>query len=185
MRLSSKFTSFLQKNSLLFIFLSRLGAVYLLWLFIYDLQLINTKPLDQFLIQNLIDTCVITMQQFGFEMFESGSRYVGIQDSSGVEIGPPCNAFSLFVLYTSIIVAFPGKWRLKLLFVVCGVFIIHLLNVIRVILLVYLAKFNPAVLAFNHSYTFTLVVYGCIFVMWMVWIKHYAKAKTKKVENIT
>jgi exosortase family protein XrtF len=182
MRFPIELKNFFHKNSLLVTFFLRLAVIYLIWLLAYDMQLLNTAPLDQFLIQNLIDTCVVVMELMGFEMFESASRYVGIQYSSGVEIGPPCNAFSLFVLYSAIVIAFPGQWKLKMLFVVAGVFIIHLLNIIRVIALVYLAKFKPEALAFNHSYTFTLIVYTCIFLMWMYWIKRYSRVKSKNVE---
>lgn len=111
-------------------------------------------------------------------------KHVGIENSSGVLIGPPCNAFSLFILYGGFLLAFPGQWKRKLLFLLSGILLIHLLNLARVVALILLAYHNPAVLEFNHSYTFTLIIYVCIFVLWMYWINLYSKNKaTTKVES--
>ena len=151
-------------------FLFRAIIIYILWLVFYKSELFDISPLDDFLIDNLMKTSAFILDLFGYSIFQIG-KYIGIENSSGVEIGPPCNAFSLFVLYAGFLLAFPGNGKKKSIYIPVGILIIHLLNLARVLALILLAYYNPSVLEFNHSYTFTLIIYACIFGMWMHWIK--------------
>jgi exosortase/archaeosortase family protein len=83
--------------------------------------------------------------------------------------------FALFVI------AFPGSVKKKLWFIPLGIVIIHFANVLRVIGLAAINYVAPQYLEFNHTYTFTILVYGIIFLLWMWWVK--AALKENKVHE--
>ena len=174
MDLSIKLKKLYNKNRLITTFLLRGVSIYLLWWLFYDYDLVNLGFIDSFLIDNLIETTNFILSNMGYDTFQAGN-FFGIQNTSGVLIGAPCNAFSLMVLYGGFILSFPGKSKKKWWIIPTGILIIHLLNILRVMALVLLALYSPASLEFNHSYTFTLIVYSSIFIMWMYWVKQYTR----------
>ena len=164
----------------LFFVLKMLGAYFLLQ-GLYDYVLSPYTAIDSQLIYAIIGTAEVILQALGYELIEeatSGYQYhFGIAGTSGVVIGNPCDGLSLFILFTAFLVVFKGKWWFKLLFTGIGILVIHLLNVIRVVSLALIVKYYPESLDFHHSYTFTLFVYGCIFLLWMLRIKIYQQKK--------
>ena len=83
--------------------------------------------------------------------------------------------YTSIVLFAGFIIAYPGPWKVKLFYVPIGVFLIYLLNVLRIMALGLNSFHSRHTLEFNHKYTFAFVVYACIFGFWMLWIKRYAK----------
>ncbi|MBK9536974.1 MAG: hypothetical protein IPO10_17715 [Flavobacteriales bacterium] len=60
--------------------------------------------------------------------------------------------------------------------------IIHLINVLRIIALSIIVTINYELLNFNHDYTFYVVVYGCVFILWYVWVKRFAPLSELKAK---
>jgi exosortase/archaeosortase family protein len=50
---------------------------------------------------------------------------------------------------------------------------IEVVNVIRIVSLAIITKYYPQSLAFNHDYTFTIVVYGFVIFLWWLGIKKW------------
>ncbi|MEX2379242.1 MAG: archaeosortase/exosortase family protein, partial [Vicingaceae bacterium] len=126
----------------------------------------------------IIDTAEYGLVLLGYDLIASNSLYqyhMGIANTSGVIIGNPCDGLSLFILFTAFVAVFKGKWWFKAIFILLGILLIHILNVIRVIGLALVVKYAPDSLDFHHSYTFTLFVYAFIFLLWMFRIKVYQK----------
>lgn len=166
------------KSALLFVL--KLLLLYLALQFTYDYIISPYTPLDFWLINSIIDSSEKLLQIMGYTLLESNLLYqyhMGIEGTSGVVIGNPCDGLSLFILFTAFLVIFKGKWWFKLLFISGGIMIIHFLNVIRVSSLALIVKYAPGSLDFHHSYTFTLFVYACIFLLWVLRIKIYQKRK--------
>ncbi|MBX2959486.1 MAG: archaeosortase/exosortase family protein [Flavobacteriales bacterium] len=149
-------------------------ALYLFWVLLYEGWLINTKFVNSTLIRHLVDTNQVLLDFFGFTTFSNGET-IGIDGSHGVFIGDPCNGLSLFALFTGFIIAFTGKIKYKIPFIILGILFIHLLNVVRIFALTLMSKYAPEVLDFNHKYTFTYFIYTIIFLLWMLWVKKYAQ----------
>ena len=68
---------------------------------------------------------------------------------------------------------YPGSWKKKLWFIPFGIITIHLINVLRIIGLALTVFYfpDPELLDFNHTYTFTVLVYGYVFYLWFLWSK--------------
>ena len=165
-------TSFILKSALL----------YLLWYLLYEQWLLKDGLLDHFLIDHLVQSTEFILQLFNYDTF-SYADAVGIDGSHGVLIGVPCNGFDLFALFAGFVIAFPGKIKNKLAYIPIGILIIHFLNIIRLVALAIVVVYYPDSLQFNHKYTFTIIVYFCIFLMWILWVKKFSGLNNKSEET--
>lgn len=161
---------FYQKNKALIVFLLRAAGIYLIWFIVYKGWLYKDGTIDHFLITHLIRITSFVLKTIGYTIFNEG-RLIGIENSTGLIVSTSCDGFSLFMLFAGFIMAYPGSIRSKFIFIPIGLLIIDLLNIVRIITLVIIVKYSPQWLEFNHSYTFTLIMYMIIFFMWVVWIK--------------
>lgn len=92
-----------------------------------------------------------------------------------VRIIEGCNAVSIVILFVSFVVAFSGKLKTTLLFILFGTFFIYVLNVIRIVFLIVLLYKYPEYTHFLHGVLFPLIIYGLVFVLWIVWVSKYSK----------
>jgi exosortase/archaeosortase family protein len=162
--------TFYQNHKLIIVFLLRALGIYLLWYILYNSLIYKNHSIDTFLIQHLIGATSFILKTIGFTIFTK-TDLIGIVNSSGLIVSPPCDGLSLFVLFAGFIMAYPGRLKSKFVFIPIGLLIIDLINIIRIVSLVMIAKYSPKWLEFNHSYTFTLIMYVIIFFMWMWWVR--------------
>ncbi len=92
-----------------------------------------------------------------------------------VRIVEGCNAVSVIVLFVSFVIAFSGKFKTTLLFILTGSLIIYILNVVRIALLTVLLYRFPEQVHILHGVLFPLVIYGLVFVLWIFWISKFSK----------
>jgi len=167
----------------LFLFLLKAIGLYLLWLFLYDRWLHPQGNADLFVIDQIVWLAGSLLELMGFELSGAnpllgGLRTIGIGGSDGVWIGDLCNGLTLFGLFTGFVLAFPGPWKTKLWYIPLGILLIHLANVVRVMALVVVERFYPESLDFNHTYTFTILVYSLVFLLWYTWAKKFSGLET-------
>ncbi len=162
-------------------FLIIAGLTYLTLYLAHTFVIKRYTYYDQKFIGGIIQAAESILNFIGFKTFtvmqDRDVQVVGIDGSSGVWVGSNCNAISLFNLFVSFIIAYPGKWKHKLWYIPLGLLIIHLLNVLRVIALAIIALKAPQTIQFNHTYTFTFIVYAFIFYFWMIWANKFSKLK--------
>lgn len=94
-----------------------------------------------------------------------------------------CNALSVIILFTAFVVAFKGKWKQTILFVIFGSLLIHILNVFRIAILASALFYFPEKEPFLHGVLFPLFIYGVVFVLWVIWVNKfsvYAKSSVSK-----
>jgi exosortase family protein XrtF len=169
--------SFLKNPILLFLGYALL--LYIGWYLLYDLWLQRKGWLDNFVIENTTDISIFILKVLGFDVFSSGIRLMGIDGTGGLWVGNSCNGVSLFALFTGFILAYPGSIKRKLIFIPLGIITIHLCNILRVIGLAITQLYFPEATDFNHTYTFTIFVYGYIFLLWMFWVNRLSKEPEK------
>jgi len=68
----------------------------------------------------------------------------------------------------------------KLWFIPFGLITLHLLNALRIIALCIIVGVDYRYLDFNHTYTFTILVNGYMFLLWLWWAKKYGKSEPAK-----
>ncbi len=169
----------LLRNLKPFKFILTFVLVYSVWYFINEYRLFGVDQVDKVVVQNLVDAGSYILQLLGYELidfskYDGGFGALGIDGSNGVLIGNPCNGLSLFVLYSVFIIAYPGRLISKVIAIPLGVLIIHILNIARIVSLGLVAYYKPESLQFNHTYTFTGIMYLLIFGLWYIWVQKFA-----------
>lgn len=180
-KLISKLTP---KDKFISLFLLKALILYLVWFCTYDLWLKKVGVLDAEIIDNLVYLSVQFLNFFDYILYVD-YHTVGINGAySVVVVGTGCNAVELFALFSCFILAFEGSWKNKLWFIPLGIVLIHLLNVGRILSLIFIGTVSRSLLEFNHKYTFTIIMYIFTFIGWMIWVKYFA-SKSKLVDEKT
>lgn len=86
-----------------------------------------------------------------------------------------CNAASIIILFVSFMLAFSGKLRTTFLFTFAGAVIIYITNILRIALMAIGIYEYPSHAHFLHSIAFPLVIYGAVFMLWVLWITIYSQ----------
>ncbi|GAB3727389.1 hypothetical protein GCM10027594_09360 [Hymenobacter agri] len=150
--------------------------MYLAWFFGYEQWLAHDGRLDAVLCQNIAHSSVLLLRALGFAATIDAHlpTLVLMAGEQSVVVGPPCNGLVLYALFAGFVLAFPGPWARKAWFIPAGIALIWLLNVVRVAALAINHHYSHQTVDFNHHYTFTFVVYACIFGLWMLWARRMA-----------
>lgn len=85
-----------------------------------------------------------------------------------------CNALSVMILFVSFIVAFTGKFKRTIVFILFGLLLIHLLNVVRIALLSVALYHYPQYEHLLHEIIFPLIIYGIVFLLWVIWVNKFS-----------
>lgn len=140
----------------------------------YEGVLAPDGRLDHWLSVNIAAASAVLLRGLGFAASVGGDTSLLLMDGlPAVVVGPPCNGLVLYALFTGFILAFPGRLRAKLWFIPLGVAVLYLLNIVRVAALALNHHYAHRSVDFNHHYTFSFVVYACICLLWMQWVRRY------------
>lgn len=161
-------------------FLIFLFSFYILWFATYKTWIQPQETIDLLVIDLTISVSKFILETFNYNVFTGTERVIGVDGTGGLWIGDNCNGITLFAIFTGFILAYPkGKWWKKLIYILTGIALIELLNIIRVVVLAILDTKSRAWTEFNHTYTFTIIIYAFIFLMWMFWVNRAEKNTTK------
>lgn len=86
-----------------------------------------------------------------------------------------CNAISVIILFVSFIVAFSGKLKPTILYILGGSLFIYILNICRIASLCALLYYFPEQSHLLHGVLFPLMIYGLVFILWIVWVSKFSK----------
>lgn len=85
-----------------------------------------------------------------------------------------CNALSVIILFISFVIAFTGKFKKTILFILFGSILIHILNIGRIALLCVALYHYPKYEHLLHGVIFPLVIYGVVFLLWVIWVNNFS-----------
>ena len=155
--------------------------LYLSWYFFYEFYLKQSSLIDEIVIDSLVNLGEKILHLLGYATNEYSDGvyrvHFGVAGSRGVTIGAPCDGIVLLALFIVFIIAYPGPLKHKVWYLPAGLILIHLINVLRVTALALIVFHRQDWFAFNHDYTFTLIVYSVVFGLWWVWITKFSKSK--------
>lgn len=103
---------------------------------------------------------------------------VYLHDRPTLSIADPCNALELFILFAGFILCLPAKASRKIAFISTGLILIWIINVLRCVGLIEIYLYNPKYTHFSHHYAFKFIVYGFIFLLWMLFTKKLINVKS-------
>ncbi len=154
-------------------FLLTMLGLYLAWYLLYDLWLLPDGRADQWLSVMTAEVAAVAFRLFGYTAHVQG-RLLHLDGQPVVYIDNACNGMVLLAVFAGFMLAFPGPWRKKLFFIPLGLLLVAFLNSLRVVALAVNLLMSRSTFDFNHKYTYLFVVYGCILLLWMHWVKRYS-----------
>mgnify|MGYP001281271927 CR=1 FL=1 len=161
--------SFFNRKNPIVVFLATVILLYIVWETFYVAYLSET-PLSYKISSSLGRSCSYAFSLFGLNMnWIEDTHCISIDGHPALYIGTPCNGLAFFGLFTCFVLAFPAPWKSKLWFLPAGVLCIHILNMVRVMLLIVNFYYYNSSFDFNHKYTFNFVVYGFMLLVWLKW----------------
>ena len=88
-----------------------------------------------------------------------------------------CNSVSVIILFMSFIIAFSGKLKTTLLFILSGSVLIYAANLLRIALFTIALYHYPQRQAVLHDIVFPAVIYGFVFLLWIFWVNRFSNLK--------
>ena len=90
-----------------------------------------------------------------------------------------CNGISIIILFTSFIIAFSGKLKTTVLYVLVGSVLIYVVNLLRIVILSIGLYHYPWRREALHTVIFPGIIYGLVFLLWMLWVNRFSNLKKK------
>ncbi|HEX9979770.1 MAG TPA: exosortase family protein XrtF [Flavobacterium sp.] len=94
-----------------------------------------------------------------------------------------CNAMSVMILFAAFVVAFAGKLKHTVLYILAGFLIIHILNISRIALLCSAMFHYPEYEHFLHGVVFPLFIYSVVFILWVIWVNKFSLYASKPAQK--
>lgn len=91
-----------------------------------------------------------------------------------------CNALSIIILFVSFIIAFAQRFRKTLLFIFAGIAIIYAVNILRIAILGIALYTYPEQQHLLHGVVFPGIIYGMVFLLWLIWVRLLTPKSVKK-----
>jgi exosortase family protein XrtF len=101
-------------------------------------------------------------------------------NSNGVATAPASNCTPVI---SKVPVAFTGKLKQTLVFILIGTIIIQLFNVLRIALLCMAIFHFPEYEHILHGVIFPLFIYGIVFLLWVIWVNKYSSYATTSIKK--
>jgi len=175
------FFIFLIKFLLLYIVLT---VVYKLYLGQYDAEKFQTDGITTSVAFQVEKTLLFLGEPITTApSTQDASAVILLRDKPIVRIIEGCNAVSIMILFAAFIFAFSSGWKKTFLYIIIGIALIHILNVIRIVLLTMAIDRFPEQEHLLHGVVFPLFIYGVVFLLWVLWVQKFSGYATKRVEK--
>jgi len=179
--------SILKKNRAFFIFLAKFALSYLIlsgvyWLYLsqYDAAMLEPDGMTRTVAQQSRDLGRVLGENVTIAQHTKEASYrVFVNNKVVARVVEGCNAVSVMILFAAFIIAFSTTLKRTALYIVAGVIIIHVLNVIRVVLLSLGFYYYHDYRELLHDIFFPLFIYGVVFVLWVLWVIKFSGNATK------
>lgn len=156
---------------------------YLLLAFLYSLYLNHADPGPYYpdMLTHLVAVQSETLVgALGYDVeirsgFPEATMHLLVNGKFVARIIEGCNAASIIILFVSFMLAFFGKLKPTLIYIFTGAVVIYITNILRIGLMAIGIYEYPQYAHFLHTIAFPLVIYGSVFLLWVLWIIIYSK----------
>ncbi len=104
-----------------------------------------------------------------------------INDKFVARVIEGCNAVSIIILFLSFIAAFYSNFKTTIIYCLAGSAIIYVFNLFRIVILSVGLYHYPWRRELLHEVIFPMLIYGIVFLLWMVWVNRFSKANKANV----
>ncbi len=149
-------------------FLLKAVGIYICWYLLYELWLLPEGSLDEWLTTNIVSVSAGILQSMDYDIF-AYNRLIGIGESAGIYLADGCSGIAAIGLFIGFVIAYPGAWIPRFAFILAGIGIIYLVNIVRTVTLVIVQVRWPEMFGVTHDYSTTAIFYLVIFGLWIIW----------------
>lgn len=156
-------------------FLGKFVGLYIILSLLYGLYINSYVPdTDPVTVEVARQTSVV-LEWFGEPNYTYAEDHrTGVRITSPTEnvlsVYEGCNGLNVFIIFFSFLMAY-GKPRKALWwFIPLGMVVIHVFNLARIGLLYHVTLYYPDYTYFTHKYLFTAIIYGVVFLLWLLWV---------------
>lgn len=106
------------------------------------------------------------------------------ENNGYVSVNSSCSGLKQFYQWFFLMVLFPGPWKHKLWFIPSGLIIIHIVNVFRILTMVFVTIYLADYWDFIHDWILRPFFYVVMFLLWVWWNeKFYLKSRFHRKKN--
>jgi exosortase H (IPTLxxWG-CTERM-specific) len=88
-----------------------------------------------------------------------------------VSIEAGCNGIEAAIVLIAAMLAFPARWRHRVIGVLAGLLAVQALNIVRVISLFYIGQWNMQAFEWAHLYLWQMLIMLDVLIVWLIWIR--------------
>jgi exosortase/archaeosortase family protein len=146
----------------------KVAGIYLLWYIIYQFFLLPNGSLDQWVNINIVSVSAGILEILGYDFYAAG-RLIGIGESAGVYLDDGCSGISAIGLFVGFVIAYPGTWIPRIAYIIIGIGIIYLANIIRIIVFAITHVQAREMITVTSDYSTAIIFYLLILALGTVW----------------
>ncbi|WP_445954795.1 exosortase family protein XrtF [Yeosuana sp.] len=105
---------------------------------------------------------------------DEASMKLIINDKYLARIIEGCNSISVIILFVSFIMAFSGKPKTTFMYLLAGSVLIYTANLLRIVILSIGLYHYPWRKEILHTVIFPGIIYGMVFLLWVVWVNRFS-----------
>ena len=160
-------------------------AIHVLWRFwaIY-LDYFPIKggmvAISEFLVNQVYDQSLWVVKNIFRIRVEAIANAMYCENGAGIMVVESCSGVKQIMQFAILMLIFPGPWRHKSWYIPLGIIIVHLTNILRISLLVVVAKHSPENIEYAHDNWLRIMFYVVIFILWLIWVEKIAYHKIRK-----
>ena len=102
-----------------------------------------------------------------------------VRDKYVARVVEGCNSISVIILFIAFVIAFSGRLKTTLFFLLAGSTLIYIVNLLRITILSIGLFHYPWRREILHVVIFPSIIYGMVFILWMVWVNRFSKLNSK------
>ena len=111
------------------------------------------------------------MRTFDATITTSGNVIASSASPFAVSIEAGCNGVEATLVLVAAMIAFPAPWPHRLRGIAAGIAAVQVLNVLRVVSLFYLGRFDRDVFEWAHLYAWQALIMLDVLIVWVVWVR--------------
>ena len=126
------------------------------------------------------------LNTFGYETVieshpDEPTMKIIIRDKYVARVVEGCNSISIIILFVSFIIAFSGKFKTTLFYLLAGSTLLYVVNLVRIAILSVGLFHYPWRREILHVVIFPAIIYGMVFLLWMFWVNRFSNLNKKNV----
>jgi exosortase H (IPTLxxWG-CTERM-specific) len=111
------------------------------------------------------------MRAFDATITTNGNVIASSTSPFAVSIEAGCNGVEATLVLVAAIVAFPAPWPHRVRGIVAGVVAVQVLNVLRVVSLFYLGRYDRDIFEWAHLYVWQALIMLDVLIVWVLWVR--------------